>query len=244
MSSNIEWTEVTWNPIIGCDKHSKGCQNCYAYEIALRLQKQGMKDYVDGFRVKALLHRLNYPYTWKKPHKVFVNSMSDLFHKDVSLDYLKQIFKVMNECPEHLFQILTKRASSMLELETQFKWTDNIMAGVTIESNEYRGRLDILKKIPSKYKFISIEPLIGRLEKMDFKGIDWVIVGGESGSKARPMNLDWVREIKDWCDEAGTAFWFKQNSEYGGKKELPMLDGKLYKNEPNIKLQKDLLDFL
>ena len=244
MSSNIEWTEVTWNPIIGCDKHSLGCQNCYAHEIALRLQKQGMKDYEDGFKVKPLPHRLNDPYSWKRPHKVFVNSMSDLFHKDVPLDYLKKIFEVMNNCTQHLFQLLTKRADKMLALANEFKWTDNIMAGVTIESNDYRKRLDYLKSTPSKLKFISIEPFIAPLEKMNFTGIDWIIVGGESGAKARPMNIDWVRDIKNWCDEANVAFWFKQNSEYGGKKKAPLLDGKLYKNEPHIKLQKDLLDFL
>jgi len=208
------------------------------------LQKQGMKDYEDGFKVKPLSHRLNEPYSWKKPHKVFVNSMSDLFHKKVPLIFLQQIFAVMNGCPQHLFQLLTKRAENMLELSGNFRWTDNIMAGVTIESDEYRYRLDYLKQMPAKYKFISIEPLIEKITKLDLKGIDWVIVGGESGAKARPMSLDWVKEIKDWCDETGIAFWFKQMSEYGGVKEEPLLDGKFYKNAPSIKLQKDLLDFL
>ena len=244
MSSDTKWVDIAWNPIIGCDKHSAGCQNCYARDIALRLQKQGIKDYEDGFKVKLLPHRLNVPYSWKKPHRVFINSMSDLFHKDIPLDYQKKIFNVMNNCPEHLFWFLTKRAENIQALAKEFRWTDNIMAGVTIESNDYRKRLDCLKSIPSKLKLVTLEPLIGKLEKLDFKGIDWVIVGGESGSKARLMNIDWVRDIKDWCNEANVPFWFKQNSEHGGTKSPPLLDGKLHQTEPRIKLQKDLFDFL
>ena len=244
MSSSTNLLPSMWNPIIGCDKYSKGCQNCYAQAIALRLQKQGIKDYQEGFKIKNLPHRLNIPYTWQKPRKVFVNSMSDLFHKDVPLDYLKQIFTVMNNCPQHLFQIITKRAENMLEISPHLKWTDNIMVGATIEHNDYRHRLDILKAMPAKYKFLCIEPLIGRLEKLDLRGIDWIVVGGESGPKARPMDISWVKDIKLWCDEYKVPFWFKQTREYGKTKEPPLLDGKLYQAEPNIKLQKTLLDFL
>lgn len=244
MSSVMEWEDAAWNPVIGCDKFSKGCDNCYAYDIALRLQKQGMKWYEDGFKVKTLPQRLDTPYKWKKPHRVFVNSMSDLFHDDVPLEYLQKIFTVMNDCSQHLFFFLTKRAENMLKLAKNFKWTDNIMAGVTIESNEYRWRLDVLKQMPAKYKFVSLEPLLSRFEKLDFSGIDWVITGGESGGKARFMDTQWVREIKDWCEEFDTPFYFKQTSEHGGKRKPPLLDGKLWQTHPNIKLQKDLLDFM
>lgn len=241
--SNIEWTEETWNPVIGCDKWSDGCQNCYAYEIALRFQTMGVADYKDGFQVRTLPHRLNLPLTWKKPRKVFVNSMSDLFHKDVPFDFIQSVFDVIKRADTHLFQILTKRAENMIELADKLVWPDNLMMGVTIEADKYRYRLDLLKKVPAKYKFLSIEPLIAPLQKLDLSDIDWVIVGGESGSKARPMDLDWVRQIKDWCTEANVPFWFKQMSEYDGKNQAPLLDGKLYKQQPDIRLQKDLFDF-
>lgn len=244
MLSDESWVKVSWNPVIGCDKYSKGCKNCYASEIALRLQKQGVKDYQDGFKVKVLPHRLNDPYSWKKSRRVFVNSMSDLFHIDVPIDYLNKVFEVMNNCPQHLFHIITKRAENMQKLAHNFNWTDNILLSVTIESDEYRHRLDILKTMPAKHKSIIIEPLIGKIEKLDLTGIEWVIVGGESGANSRPMDINWVKEIKNWCEESQVAFWFKQNSEFGGVKSPPLIDGKLYKSEPCIKLQKDLLDFL
>lgn len=241
--SNIEWTHETWNPVIGCDKHSAGCANCYAYDIALRLQKQGMKDYEQGFSVRPLPHRLNMPLSWTKPRKVFVNSMSDLFHKDIPFDFLLQIFDVMKHADKHIFQILTKRSDRLRELADKLPWPDNVMMGVTIEKNDYRGRLDDLKSTPVRYKFLSIEPLIGRLEKLDLSGIDWVIVGGESGPRARPMNLDWVREIRDWCVQANVPFWFKQMSSFDADGQPPLLDGKLYRQEPVIKPAKDLFDF-
>lgn len=242
MVSHIEWTEETWNPLIGCNPISLGCQNCYAREIALRLQAQGMKDYERGFELKPLPHRLNLPYSWKKPRKVFVNSMSDLFHKDVPIDFLKTVFKVMNENPNHLFQILTKRSDVLLARMNEMHWSDNIMMGVTIEADAYRHRLDDLKRIPARYKFICMEPLVAPIQKLDLSGIDWVIVGGESGPRARPMDINWVRQIRDWCEAVNVPFWFKQHTEYGGFKAA-VLDGKTYKQEPDIKLQKTLFDF-
>ena len=231
MPSLIEWTTETWNPVIGCDKWSDGCKNCYAREIALRLQRQGVSDYEQGFKVHIL------------PRKIFVNSMSDLFHKDVPFDFLTSVFKIIEKADTHLFQILTKRSENLLALAPKLNWPDNLMMGVTIEANKYRYRLDHLKKVPAKYRFLSLEPLITPIERLDLTGIHQVIVGGESGPNARPMDINWVRNIKDWTKEQNVAFWYKQTSEYKGQKSEPVLDGKYYKEEPDIKLNHTLFDF-
>ena len=243
MPSLIEWTTETWNPVIGCDKWSDGCKNCYAREIALRLQRQGVSDYEQGFKVHILPHRLNGPLSWKKPRKIFVNSMSDLFHKDVPFDFLTSVFKIIEKADTHLFQILTKRSENLLALAPKLNWPDNLMMGVTIEANKYRYRLDHLKKVPAKYRFLSLEPLITPIERLDLTGVHQVIVGGESGPNARPMDINWVRNIKDWTKEQNVAFWYKQTSEYKGQKSEPVLDGKYYKEEPDIKLNHTLFDF-
>ena len=201
-----------------------------------------MKDYERGFELKLLPHRLNLPYSWKKPRRVFVNSMSDLFHKEVPIDFLQAVFKVMNENQSHLFQILTKRSDILLARANEVCWSDNIMMGVTIEANAYRFRLDDLKKVPARYKFLSIEPLVAPIQKLSLSGMDWVIVGGESGPRARPMDINWVRQIRNWCEEGHIPLWFKQHTVYGGFKPA-LLDGRIYKQEPDIKLQKTLFDF-
>lgn len=242
--SDIEWTQATWNPVVGCTKHSDGCKNCYAEPIALQLQKQGVKGYENGFKLTLRPNRLDIPLSWKKPRLIFVDSMCDLFHDDVPLDYIKQVFDIMHKADWHIYQILTKRAERMAELSKELNWVNHIMPGVTIESNKYRHRLDYLKAINAPLKWLSLEPLIAPIEKLDLKGISWVIAGGESGRNARPMNIDWIRNIRDWAKEQNVAFWFKQNSEHGcyGNVPLPILDEKTYKEFPVFKRSNDLFE--
>lgn len=238
--SGIEWTMATWNPLLGCTKYSDGCENCYAERIALQFQRKGIRNYENGFNLKLLPERLELPLRWKKPKLIFVDSMCDLFHGEVPLEYIEKVFDVMNRADRHLFQILTKRSKRMVELAPRLRWNSNIMMGITIESGKYRDRLDDLRQVPAKMKFLSIEPLIGPVGNLDLDGIDWVIVGGESGPRARIMEEAWVRGIRDLCRASGVAFWFKQQSEYGGIKREAVLDGKYYKEFPSLKMQKDL----
>jgi protein gp37 len=238
--SGIEWTMATWNPLLGCTKYSDGCKNCYAERIALQFQRRGVRNYEDGFKLKLLPERLDMPLHWKKTKMIFVDSMCDLFHDGVPLEYIKRIFGVMKQADWHMFQILTKRSQRLLELAPHLEWHPNIMMGVTIESDKYRSRLDDLKQTAAKMKFLSIEPLIAPVEKLDLYGIDWVIVGGESGPDARPMSEAWVRDIRDWTIEQGKAFWYKQASEHGGTKRTAMLDEKYYKEFPKFKIGNDL----
>lgn len=229
-------TFETWNPIIGCTHASAGCDHCYARAIALKLQQQGVKLYTDGFRPRTVPSRLDLPFKWRRPRSVFVNSMSDVFHPDIPLSYVKRIFHVIEQCPQHVFQILTKRSSRLASLAHDLPWPDNLMIGVTIESNAVRNRLDDLKQVPARYRILSLEPLLERLAPLDLKGISWVITGGESGPRARPLNPDWVRDIRDWCAASGVPFWFKQHSEYGGRRPPALLDGRFYHEKPNIRI--------
>jgi len=208
--SKIEWTESTWNPVTGCDKISAGCENCYAMRMANRLQKMGNAKYVDGFKLSLHSSCLNDPISWKKPMHIFVNSMSDLFHKDVPLEYIQNVFEVMNHCDHHIFQVLTKRAARLQSVADKVTWTDNIWLGVTVENETCKNRIDDLRSIPAKVKFISFEPLLEDVGQLDLSGIDWAIIGGESGWKARPMQEEWVLNIKKQCDEQGVLFYFKQ----------------------------------
>jgi protein gp37 len=238
INSNIEWTNATWNPLVGCTKYSDGCKNCYAMPIAERLREQGVKGYENGFGLTLRPERLNIPLRWKKPRLIFVNSMCDLFHDDVPFEYIQKIFEVMNRTRQHVYTVLTKRAARMRELAPHLEWTPNIMPGVTIESDKYLNRLDDLKAVPAHMRYIVLEPLLSQIPRLDLTGIDWVIVGGESGRNARPMDANWVREIRDWTLAQDTAFWFKQYSgERGtmGGAPTPILDGQEYKQFPDFK---------
>ena len=208
--SPIEWTEATWNPVTGCDKVSPGCKNCYAARLAVRLKAMGQDNYRNGFEVTLQPQMLSLPLTWRRGRKIFVNSMSDLFHADVPAEYIQRVFTVMNQTPQHTYQILTKRPQRLLELDPMLVWADHIWMGVSVESAAYRGRIDLLRRTHARVKFLSVEPLIGRITGMNLEGIDWVIVGGESGPGARPMQEEWVTEIRDQCLDAGVKFFFKQ----------------------------------
>ena len=210
VNSKIEWTENTWNPITGCTKISEGCENCYACQMVLRLQKMGSVKYENGFRLTLHENSLNEPYAWKKPARIFVNSMSDLFHADVPIDYIQKVFTVMNANPQHIFQILTKRSSRFDEIVPHVIWTGNIWLGVTVENSNHKSRIDELRTVPAKVKFISFEPLLNDIGKIDFTGVDWAIVGGESGWHARPMEQAWVLRIKEQCEHQNVLFYFKQ----------------------------------
>ena len=208
--SDIEWTEATWNPLTGCNKISPGCKNCYAEKLSYRLQNMGQYNYRNGFQLTMHHHAIDIPLKWKKPKIIFVNSMSDLFHKEVPVSFIKKVFKVMNLCPQHHFQVLTKRAERLEEIAPQLKWTKNIWMGVSVENKNYMFRIQHLINTPAYIKFLSLEPLLGPLPNLKLKGIDWAIVGGESGPKARTMNEEWVEQIHQQCIKAKTAFFFKQ----------------------------------
>lgn len=207
--SSIEWTEMTWNPTTGCTKISDGCKFCYAEIMSRRLQAMGVEKYKDNFKLKLHPDALLIPSSWKKPKVVFVNSMSDLFHKDVPLDYLQEVFEVMNQNPQHVFQVLTKRAERLYELHDKLRWTHNIWMGVSVESDKVRERIDLLRQTNARVKFLSLEPLISPLKNLDLEKIDWVIVGGESGHRPRPMKPEWVTDIKEQCEKSKVAFFFK-----------------------------------
>lgn len=233
--SNIEWTQQTWNPATGCTKISQGCKFCYADSFAKRLQAMRVEKYKDGFKLRIHPDVLDDPRKWK-PSIIFVNSMSDLFHDDIPLDYIQQVFKVMNECPQHQFQVLTKRAERLEELSPLLNWTANIWAGVSVENQETVFRINHLQKTGAFIKFLSCEPLLQNLPNMNLKLIDWVIVGGESGFKARPMEEEWVIDIREQCKKNNIPFFFKQ---WGGKnKKLTgrLLEGKVYNQMPDFNL--------
>ncbi|MGN7986120.1 DUF5131 family protein [Pedobacter sp. 22226] len=208
--SNIEWTELTWNPVTGCNKISPGCKNCYAEVMTRRLKSMGVEKYSDGFKIRTHPDTLTTPFTWKKSKIVFVNSMSDLFHPEVPLDYIKAVFSVMNRTPQHIYQVLTKRSERLLEIASELNWTENIWMGVSVENEAYSYRIGELSKTPAKVKFLSIEPLIDELTSLNFNGINWVIVGGESGHKARPIKREWIDNIRIACEQATVPFFFKQ----------------------------------
>ncbi|WDF79877.1 phage Gp37/Gp68 family protein [Mucilaginibacter sp. KACC 22773] len=209
-NSGIEWTEMTWNPVTGCNKISPGCKNCYAEAMSKRLKSMGIDKYKDGFKLRTHPETLSIPFTWKKSKVVFVNSMSDLFHDDVPFEFISAVFSVMNNTPQHIYQVLTKRSERLLELSHKLKWTDNIWMGVSVENDDYTFRVEHLSKTAAKTKFLSIEPLIGPVKSLILNGIDWVIVGGESGHKARPLQKKWIDFVKVKCEEENVAFFFKQ----------------------------------
>ena len=208
--SNIEWTELTWNPVTGCNKISPGCKFCYAEVMSKRLKAMGLEKYKDGFDITMHPDALNIPFTWKKSKIVFVNSMSDLFHPDVPTEFIKSVFAVMNKTPQHIYQVLTKRSERLLALSDELNWTKNIWMGVSVESEEYTYRISDLSGTMAKIKFLSIEPLIAPVKNLNLDKIAWVIVGGESGHKARPIEKEWIDFIKLECDKNNVYFFFKQ----------------------------------
>jgi protein gp37 len=235
--STIEWTEMTWNPTTGCTKVSAGCKHCYAEIMSKRLQAMGVEKYKDNFEVRVHPSALNIPYSWKQSKVVFVNSMSDLFHKKVPVSFIKQVFSVMNDNPQHIFQVLTKRAERLLELDKELRWTHNIWMGVSVENEKVKHRIDFLRSTKARVKFLSLEPLIGPLPNLDLSSIDWVIVGGESGHRPRPMDADWVLDIQQQCKKSDVAFFFKQ---WGGKNKKAngrLLNGRTYDEMPELELQ-------
>jgi protein gp37 len=208
--SSIEWTESTWNPVTGCTKISPGCKNCYAERMANRLKRIGIERYKNAFSLTLHEDVVQLPLEWKKPRTIFVNSMSDLFHENVPLDYIKRVFEIMNKAYWHKFQILTKRSELLLKYSSELLWSDNIWMGVSVESQKYTTRIKDLIQVPSAVRFLSIEPLLGPINRLDLKGIDWVIVGGESGPLARRIDPDWVINIKVICENYSVPFFFKQ----------------------------------
>ncbi len=230
--SSIEWTEMTWNPTTGCTKISAGCKYCYAEVMTRRLMAMGIDKYKDGFAVRTHEDSLMTPFEWKKPKVVFVNSMSDLFHPDVPVEFIKKVFYVMNNTPQHTYQVLTKRADRLFEIHEQLNWTNNIWMGVSVEDERVTHRIDFLRQTNAAVKFLSCEPLIGPLMNLNLSGIDWVIVGGESGRKARPMEEWWVWDIKQQCQEQEVLFFFKQWGGTNKKKAGRELAGNTYNEMP------------
>lgn len=235
--SRIEWTESTWNPLTGCTKISPGCKHCYAERMSKRLKAMGQPNYVNGFKLTMHEHVLEKPLEWKTPQVIFVNSMSDLFHKDVPLEFVQRTFDVMKRAHWHHFQVLTKRSERLLELSPHLEWAENIWMGVSVENADYTFRIDELRKTSAKIKFLSVEPLLGPLPKLNLKGIDWVIVGGESGPGARPLEKDWVTDVRDQCTKAIVPFFFKQWGGVHKKKAGRELEGRTWDEMPiNINL--------
>jgi protein gp37 len=232
LGSGIEWTEATWNPITGCNTVSPGCKHCYAERMAVRLQAMGQSNYKNGFDLALQPQMLELPLQWKKSRTVFVNSMSDLFHKDVPATYVQSVFDVMRRAHWHRFQVLTKRADRLLAMSSEVHWPENVWMGVSVENANYVSRIDCLRSTGARVKFLSIEPLLGPLPSLNLSGIDWVIVGGESGPGARLMNPEWVTEIRDQCQSAKVAFFFKQWGGTNKKKAGRLLDGRTWDEMP------------
>lgn len=228
-TTKIEWTETTWNPVTGCTKVSSGCKNCYAEVMAKRLCAMGVKKYVNGFKVCIHEDVLNEPLNWKKPHTIFVNSMSDLFHESVSFEFIDKVMLTIECTPHHQYQILTKRVERMLNYFENRSIPSNVWLGASIENKDVKYRIDFLRQIKAPVLFLSCEPLLGDLEYLNLKNIDWVIVGGESGVKARPMKIEWVINIHEQCKKQDVAFFFKQWGTWGadGKRRNKVENGSL-----------------
>ena len=230
--SSIEWTESTWNPVTGCTKISAGCRHCYAERMAIRLQAMGQPAYASGFEIALHPEKLRQPLERRKPTTIFVNSMSDLFHEEIPEEFILSLFDTMREAHWHRFQILTKRAWRLEELDNAIEWPDNVWMGVTVEREGYTARIDHLRRTGARVKFLSCEPLLGPLPELNLDGIDWVIVGGESGPDARPMYPEWVRDLRDKCIHAGVPFFFKQSGGRNKKRAGRQLDGHLWSQMP------------
>ena len=232
--SSIEWTEATWNPVTGCKKISPGCKNCYAERLSKRLKAMGQANYKNGFKLTMQPQMLELPLKWKKPQAIFVNSMSDLFHTEVPLEYIQQVFDVMKRANWHRFQVLTKRADRLAEISAELDWAPNIWMGVSVESQKYVNRIDDLRATGAKTKFLSLEPLLGPLTDLNLSDIDWAIVGGESGYGARPIKEQWVLDIRSQCADHNVPFFFKQWGGFNKKKTGRLLEGRTYDEMPKM----------
>ena len=230
--STIEWTETTWNPVTGCSPISDGCKHCYAYRMAKRLKAMGNKRYANGFEVTLHEDLIDLTKSWKRPRRIFVNSMSDLFHEKIPRNFIERIFQTIGSTPWHTYQVLTKRAERLAELAPHLVWPDNLWMGVTVESGKYAGRIDRLRAVPSAVRFLSVEPMIEPVRNIDLNGIDWVIVGGESGPGSRPIKQEWVEDVRDRCLTSGVPFFFKQWGGFNKKKAGRLLDGKEWSQYP------------
>lgn len=233
--SKIEWTEATWNPVTGCKKVSAGCRHCYAERMSLRLQAMGKPHYRDGFRLALHEDALAIPLRWKSSRLIFVNSMSDLFQRDVPLAFIKKVFDVMVQCPQHTFQILTKRPEIAAAAASELSWPENVWLGTSVEDVRVVDRIKSLRQVPAAVRFLSVEPLLGPIPRLPLTGIDWVIVGGESGPGSRPMQPDWVRNIRDRCIARDVPFFFKQWGGTNKKQAGRRLDGRVWNELPNRK---------
>lgn len=231
-NSHIEWTDATWNPVTGCSKISPGCKHCYAERLANRLKAMGQANYRNGFEVTLQPQMLELTLHWKAPRQIFVNSMSDLFHEDVPTSYIKEVFDVMRRAHWHQYQVLTKRSERALALDNELGWVPQIWMGVSVENERYKHRIDDLRRTSAHVRFLSLEPLLGPLRKLNLRGIDWAIVGGESGPGARPIDPAWVIEIRDQCLRAGVAFFFKQWGGVRKKKTGRELEGRTWDEMP------------
>jgi protein gp37 len=232
VASDIEWTEATWNPVTGCTKTSPGCAHCYAERMAHRLQAMGQPNYRYGFEITTHAHMLNTPLGWRSPRRVFVNSMGDLFHEQVPESFVMDVFQTMLKARQHIFQVLTKRADRLAALDSKLLWAGHIWAGVSVENADYAFRIDRLRDTGAAIKFLSIEPLLGALPDLNLDGIDWVIVGGESGPGARPMKKQWVLDIRDQCLSQEVPFFFKQWGGVRRKKNGRTLEGRTWDEMP------------
>jgi protein gp37 len=232
--STIEWTEMTWNPVTGCTKVSQGCKNCYANRMALRLKAMGASRYKDGFTPTIHEDLVDLPKRWRKPRTIFVNSMSDLFHEDIPDSFIKRVFATMAACPQHTFQVLTKRSKRLRKLGPTLSWPSNVWMGVSVENSSVLSRVLDLASVPAKVRFLSCEPLIGPLDNLPLKDIHWVIVGGESGPGSRPMHPQWVESIQAQCEDADVSFFFKQ---WGGVRKHRTgrtLNGRVFDDMPPL----------
>ncbi len=231
-NSEIEWTEATWNPVTGCTKISPGCKRCYAERMATRLRAMGVPQYRNGFRVTVHPHALALPLKWKRPRVIFVNSMSDLFHEEVPVEFIRQVFSVMEQTPRHTYQILTKRPETAARYANRLAWPANVWLGTSVENALFLHRVESLRGIPAQTRFLSLEPLLGPLPGLDLRGIDWVIVGGESGPGARIMKTEWATQIRDVCLAQGVPFFFKQWGGVNKKKNGRLLEGRTWDEVP------------
>ena len=242
-NSAIEWTDATWNPVTGCTKISPGCKNCYAERLAFRLKEMGNPRYNNGFRITLHPDQLDLPFRWGKPRMIFVNSMSDLFHEAVPDDYIKKVFATMVKADWHIFQILTKRAERLAKLAPELPWPAHVWQGVSVESQPYTKRVVALQEVPATVRFLSVEPLLGRISNLPLNGVHWVIVGGESGPHHRPIKPEWVREIRKQCLTAKIPFFFKQWGGRTAKSGGRTLDGRTWDQMPEPETNRSLSFF-
>ena len=233
-NSAIEWTDASWNPVTGCNKISPGCKLCYAERMVPRLMAMKNPRYKNGFRVTLHHDLLNLPSRWKKPRKIFVNSMSDLFHETVPFDFILRVFEEIDRCRRHTFQVLTKRPETALDMSPDLPWPPNLLMGVSVENQDYVHRIDTLRQIPGQFRFLSMEPLLSATPDLNLEDIHWLIAGGESGPGARPVDVEWIRDLRDQCQAADIPFFFKQWGGVQKRKHGRELDGRTWDETPSL----------